>query len=209
MNTTAANGGPKPFVRIVEQPAKCAIRFRYECEGRSAGSIPGVNSSAENKSFPTIQVCNYRGKAVVVVSCVTKEPPYRPHPHNLVGKEGCKKGVCTIVIDDNNAEMKCTFTSLGIQCVKRKDIEESLKLREVIKVDPFRSTFFSLFYFQFILNIFIFYFYQPVLTTALKLPPSISMLSVCASKFSLKALRRANSPYNFLPSSLNQCLTKV
>lgn len=142
MNTAPNGGGApvpmKPFVRIVEQPAKCAIRFRYECEGRSAGSIPGVNSTAENKSFPTIQVCNYRGKAVVVVSCVTKDPPYRPHPHNLVGKEGCKKGVCTIVID-NNAEMTCTFTSLGIQCVKRKDIEESLKLREVIKVDPFRS----------------------------------------------------------------------
>lgn len=131
----------KPYVRIVEEPAKCAIRFRYECEGRSAGSIPGVNSTPENKTYPTIQVCNYRGKAVVVVSCVTKDPPYRPHPHNLVGKEGCKKGVCTIVINENNADMTCTFTSLGIQCVKRKDIEESLKLRELIKVDPFRSKF--------------------------------------------------------------------
>lgn len=139
---TSSNGNVKPFVRIVEQPAKCAIRFRYECEGRSAGSIPGVNSTPENKTFPTIQVCNYNGKAVVVVSCVTKEPPYRPHPHNLVGKEGCKKGVCTLVID-NNPEMICTFTSLGIQCVKRNKIEESLKLRELIKVDPFRSKFYN------------------------------------------------------------------
>lgn len=144
-STTSTNGSSsslKPFVRIIEQPAKCAIRFRYECEGRSAGSIPGVNATPENKTFPTIQVCNYHGKAVVVVSCVTKEPPYRPHPHNLVGKEGCKKGVCTLVID-NNAEMTCTFTSLGIQCVKRNKIEESLKLREMIKVDPFRSKFFN------------------------------------------------------------------
>ncbi|KAH7640950.1 embryonic polarity protein dorsal-like protein [Dermatophagoides farinae] len=142
-STTSTNGSSsslKPFVRIIEQPAKCAIRFRYECEGRSAGSIPGVNATPENKTFPTIQVCNYHGKAVVVVSCVTKEPPYRPHPHNLVGKEGCKKGVCTLVID-NNAEMTCTFTSLGIQCVKRNKIEESLKLREMIKVDPFRTGF--------------------------------------------------------------------
>mgnify|MGYP002653456962 CR=1 FL=1 len=53
----------KPFVRIVEQPAKCAIRFRYECEGRSAGSIPGVNATPENKTFPTIKVFNYQGKA--------------------------------------------------------------------------------------------------------------------------------------------------
>lgn len=39
----------------------------------------------------------------------------------------------------SNPEMICSFTSLGIQCVKRKDVEESLKLRESIKVDPFRS----------------------------------------------------------------------
>lgn len=141
-NSNGCSTTIKPFVRIVEQPAKCAIRFRYECEGRSAGSIPGVNATPENKTFPTIKVFNYQGKAVVVVSCVTKESPYRPHPHNLVGKEGCKKGVCTLVID-NNPDMICTFTSLGIQCVKRNKIEESLKLREMIKVDPFRSKFFS------------------------------------------------------------------
>lgn len=127
----------KPYVKILEQPARCALRFRYECEGRSAGSIPGQNTTAENKTFPSIQVVNYKGPAVVVVSCVTKDQPYRPHPHNLVGKEGCKKGVCTMVI--NNPDMVCSFTSLGIQCVKRKDVEDSLKLRETIKVDPFRS----------------------------------------------------------------------
>lgn len=41
----------------------------------------------------------------------------------------------------SNNQMRCTFTSLGIQCVKKKDIEESLKLRESIKVDPFRTGF--------------------------------------------------------------------
>lgn len=70
---------------------------------------------------------------------MTKDQPFRAHPHNLVGKEGCKKGVCTIVVE--NPDMICSFTSLGIQCVKRKDVEESLKLRESIKVDPFRSEF--------------------------------------------------------------------
>lgn len=65
------------FVRINEQPASKALRFRYECEGRSAGSIPGVFSSPENKTFPSIEVVGYKGRAVVVVSCVTKELPYR------------------------------------------------------------------------------------------------------------------------------------
>jgi hypothetical protein len=64
-------------VIITEQPASKALRFRYECEGRSAGSIPGVNSTPENKTFPSIRIEGYQGRAVVVVSCVTKDPPYR------------------------------------------------------------------------------------------------------------------------------------
>lgn len=59
------------YVRIIEQPARCALRFRYECEGRSAGSIPGCNSTADNKTYPSIEVVNYNGPCVVVVSCVT------------------------------------------------------------------------------------------------------------------------------------------
>lgn len=87
-----------------------------------------------------MQVVGYRGKAVVVVSCVTKDPPYRPHPHSLVGKDGCKKGVCTLEI--NNENMICAFPNLGIQCVKKKGIEEALTLRESIRVDPFQSNTF-------------------------------------------------------------------
>jgi hypothetical protein len=45
-----------PYVVIVEQPAPKALRFRYECEGRSAGSIPGAKSTSDNKTYPTIQV---------------------------------------------------------------------------------------------------------------------------------------------------------
>jgi len=77
----------------------------------------------------------YSGRAVVVVSCVTKDTPYRPHPHNLVGKEGCSRGVCTIKMSTDTI----SFSNLGIQCVKKKDIEEALRTREEIRVDPFRS----------------------------------------------------------------------
>ncbi|XP_019540833.3 embryonic polarity protein dorsal isoform X5 [Aedes albopictus] len=129
---------PQPkHVVITEQPQSKALRFRYECEGRSAGSIPGVHSTPEQKTFPGIEIRGYKGRAVVVVSCVTKDPPYRPHPHNLVGKEGCKKGVCTVEI--NSSTMSYTFSNLGIQCVKKKDIEEALRLREEIRVDPFKT----------------------------------------------------------------------
>ncbi len=54
-----------------------------------------------------------------------------------MGKEGCKKGVCTIEMDPET--MTCSFPSLGIQCVKKKEIEPSLVLREQIRVDPFQS----------------------------------------------------------------------
>jgi c-Rel proto-oncogene protein len=78
----------------------------------------------------------------VVVSCVTKDPPYRPHPHKLVGKGVCRQGVGTVEVSSEN--MTVSFDKLGIQCAKRIDIEEALKLREEIRVDPFRSKTFSI-----------------------------------------------------------------
>ena len=85
------------------------------------------------------QIVNYKGPAVIVVSCVTKDEPYQAHPHNLVGKEGCKKGICTVEI--STEDMTATFQNLGIQCVKKKDIEEALTIRESIRVDPFRREY--------------------------------------------------------------------
>ena len=46
----------QPVVEITEQPKARGQRFRYKCEGRSAGSIPGENSTNEHRSYPTIQV---------------------------------------------------------------------------------------------------------------------------------------------------------
>ncbi|XP_044002099.1 embryonic polarity protein dorsal-like isoform X1 [Aphidius gifuensis] len=133
-----------PYTFIVEQPASKAIRFRYKCEGRSAGSIPGVNSTPENKTYPTIRVIGYVGRAVVVVSLVTKDSysgKYRAHPHNLVGK-GCieERGVCHVKISPNN-NMEVSFSNLGIQCVKKKEIGTSFKTRKEIRVDPFKAGF--------------------------------------------------------------------
>ncbi|XP_021347356.1 putative transcription factor p65 homolog isoform X2 [Mizuhopecten yessoensis] len=125
------------YVEIVEQPKQRGLRFRYECEGRSAGSIPGDKSTTERKTFPTIKIVNYSGTAVVVVSCVTKDAPYEPHPHNLVGRD-CKRGVCTLKVKDTNT---VSFPHLGIQCAKKKDVESNLKQRKEINVDPYQSGF--------------------------------------------------------------------
>lgn len=65
-----------PFVLVLVQPAAKETRYRYEREGRSS-IIVGVGSTADVKMFPTIQVMNYFGLAVVVVSCVTVDYPYK------------------------------------------------------------------------------------------------------------------------------------
>ncbi|XP_059489897.1 embryonic polarity protein dorsal-like isoform X2 [Neocloeon triangulifer] len=126
----------EPRVEIIEQPAPKALRFRYECEGRSAGSIPGVHATNENKSFPTIKIVNFTGRCMAVVSCVTKDQPYMVHPHNLVGKDG-KQGVCTAAVDTET--MTCQLTNLGIQCVKKKEVERSLEVRRRLRIDPFKG----------------------------------------------------------------------
>lgn len=77
LNASKSSKKPKGFVKIIEQPASKGLRFRYECEGRSAGAIPGINSTSEHKTYPTIAIEGYKGRAVVVVSCVTKDEPYR------------------------------------------------------------------------------------------------------------------------------------
>jgi len=141
----AAAAEQKPSVRILEQPASHKLRFRYQCEGRGAGALQGQFSTSDKKTFPKIQILGYKGPAVVVVSCTTHDTdPPRAHPHNLVspasvGRDGCKKGVCTVNV--NNDDMTVEFPHLGIQCVRKKDIAEALKQRQEIRVDPYRQGF--------------------------------------------------------------------
>ncbi|XP_017854412.1 embryonic polarity protein dorsal-like isoform X1 [Drosophila busckii] len=131
-----------PYIHIVEEPTDNVIRFRYKCEGRTAGSIPGKNSKPEMKTFPTIEIVNFDGPVVVVVSLVTHEKPYRQHPHWLVSKEeveNCKIGVYRKQLPPH--ERRLELQKVGIQCVKKSDARESLLAREQINVDPFNAKF--------------------------------------------------------------------
>uniref|UniRef100_A0A8D8R1L7 Embryonic polarity protein dorsal n=2 Tax=Cacopsylla melanoneura TaxID=428564 RepID=A0A8D8R1L7_9HEMI len=137
----SSSNQPEPFVEILEQP-KLKVRFRYECEGRSAGSIMGKESTNEAKTYPTIRIRNYKGIAHVVVSCVTVDNPPKPHPHKLVGKEHCKNGIFAASFShENNEEMRYAFTNLGIQCMKKKDIKASLEERKKCNVNPFDTQY--------------------------------------------------------------------
>ncbi|GAB0201958.1 transcription factor p65 [Grus japonensis] len=130
----AETGGATPFVEILEQPKPRGMRFRYKCEGRSAGSIPGEHSTDTTKTHPTIRVNNYRGPGRVRVSLVTKEPPHRPHPHELVGKD-CRDGYYEAELPpERNVH---SFQNLGIQCVKKRELEAAVAERIRTNNNPF------------------------------------------------------------------------
>ena len=46
-------------------------------QGRSIGSLQGEFSTPEEKTYPRIAIRGYSGDAIVVVSCVTGEKPYK------------------------------------------------------------------------------------------------------------------------------------
>lgn len=130
----------KPDLVVVEQPKERGMRFRYECEGRSAGSILGASTTDSNKTLPGIEIqgpIDNIKKVMVTVSLVTKDIPYRPHPHCLVGKD-CIDGICVIHINPHSNH-RHSFANLGIQCVRRKELDASLQKRRNKNIDPFNT----------------------------------------------------------------------
>jgi hypothetical protein len=60
----------RPYMEIVEQPASNSLRFRYRCEGRSAGTLHGVSTTgrySEIKTFPKVKIHGFQGPARVAV----------------------------------------------------------------------------------------------------------------------------------------------
>lgn len=132
----------KPKLVVVEEPKDRGMRFRYECEGRSAGSILGASSTDTNKTQPAIEIqghIDHLKKVTVTVSLVTKDPPHRPHPHCLVGKD-CPNGSGICVVSFNpHSSRRHSFANLGIQCVRRKELDMSLQKRRSQNIDPFQT----------------------------------------------------------------------
>ncbi|GCB80996.1 hypothetical protein scyTo_0021310 [Scyliorhinus torazame] len=109
------------------------MRFRYKCEGRSAGSIPGEKSTDSTRTYPAIEIGNYVGQAKIRICLVTKKEPYKPHPHDLVGKD-CKDGYYEA---DLPARSIHSFQNLGIQCVKKREVALAIQSRVSKNVNPF------------------------------------------------------------------------
>nr|XP_033794512.1 proto-oncogene c-Rel isoform X2 [Geotrypetes seraphini] len=128
-------GDLEPYVEMFEQPKQRGMRFRYKCEGRSAGSILGERSTVNNKSYPSIQIMNYSGKGKVRVTLVTKSEPFKPHPHDLVGKD-CRDGFYESEFGPERRIV--SFQNLGIQCVRKKEVKDAIHFRMARKINPYR-----------------------------------------------------------------------
>ncbi|XP_028982160.1 embryonic polarity protein dorsal [Diachasma alloeum] len=139
MNITAQKNNL--YIEIVEQPAPRAVRFRYESEGRPSGNLIGVNSTKECTTFPKIRVTGLRAIAYIVVSCVTKDEPYRIHPHSLVSGEAmnnCQRlfpGIISAPVEPHKPEV--TFSTVKLQCVPKEDAKRALMTRFTFPLNPF------------------------------------------------------------------------
>uniref|UniRef100_A0A2K6M5W6 Transcription factor RelB n=3 Tax=Rhinopithecus TaxID=542827 RepID=A0A2K6M5W6_RHIBE len=131
--------GLQPHLVITEQPKQRGMRFRYECEGRSAGSILGESSTEASKTLPAIELRDCGGlREVEVTAClVWKDWPHRVHPHSLVGKD-CTDGVCRVRLRPH-VSPRHSFNNLGIQCVRKKEIEAAIERKIQLGIDPYNA----------------------------------------------------------------------
>nr|XP_031314677.1 transcription factor RelB isoform X2 [Camelus dromedarius] len=135
---SAPGPGPGELV-ITEQPKQRGMRFRYECEGRSAGSILGESSTEASKTLPAIELrdCGGLREVEVTVCLVWKDWPHRVHPHSLVGKD-CTDGVCRVRLRPH-VSPRHSFNNLGIQCVRKKEIEAAIERKIQLGIDPYNA----------------------------------------------------------------------
>lgn len=125
-----------PRVVITEQPKPKDHRFRYPCEGRTAGALLGVKSTQRKKTCPEVKIENLSSRALIIGSLVTKDEDVKPHPFKLVGAN-CSDGIVKKIVTPKCPKAK--FESLGIQCVKKADLLEALKVRKNLQVDPYNN----------------------------------------------------------------------
>lgn len=73
---------------------------------------------------------------MVLVSCVTKDRPYKSHPHCLTGDD-CKMGIFQKrVLLDSNTIISFSFNLLSTLV---RDMDSVLKQRKDQRIDPFSS----------------------------------------------------------------------
>ncbi|XP_021238885.1 transcription factor RelB homolog, partial [Numida meleagris] len=107
--------------------------------GRGFGGVLGESSTEASKTLPIVELLNCQAiPEVQVTAClVWKDWPHRVHPHGLVGKD-CSNGLCQVRLQPQ-ANPRHSFSNLGIQCVKKKEIEAAIEKKLQLGIDPFKA----------------------------------------------------------------------
>ncbi|KAF7252806.1 Proto-oncogene c-Rel [Varanus komodoensis] len=108
--------------------------LKYASSPGSGECASGINAKAGQLAASQENIVNYFEKVKIRITLVTKNEPYRPHPHRLVGKD-CENGYHEAEFGPERRIL--TFQNLGIQCVKKRELKESIISRIGKKINPF------------------------------------------------------------------------
>lgn len=77
--------GEKPYLKITEQPID-KFRFRYKSEMHGThGCLTGISTNKIKRTFPTVQLMNFIGDAIIRCSLYQVETLNKlHHSHSLV-----------------------------------------------------------------------------------------------------------------------------
>nr|XP_023399799.1 transcription factor RelB [Loxodonta africana] len=113
-------------------PPDCPLSRSWDLWGlltfpRSRWQFPG----------PRLRDCGGLREVEVTACLVWKDWPHRVHPHSLVGKD-CTDGVCRVRLRPH-VSPRHSFNNLGIQCVRKKEIEAAIERKIQLGIDPYNA----------------------------------------------------------------------
>ncbi|EMP26183.1 Transcription factor RelB [Chelonia mydas] len=106
-------------------------------DGFQPQALPFLSKASAKGTAKLLLNCQKIPEVKVIACLVWKDWPYRIHPHSLVGKD-CNNGLCEVTLRPQ-ANPKHSFNNLGIQCVKKKEIEAAIEKKLQLGIDPFKA----------------------------------------------------------------------
>uniref|UniRef100_A0A9W3FU67 Transcription factor RelB n=1 Tax=Camelus bactrianus TaxID=9837 RepID=A0A9W3FU67_CAMBA len=95
------------------------------------------NGTPRAPVFLQLRDCGGLREVEVTACLVWKDWPHRVHPHSLVGKD-CTDGVCRVRLRPH-VSPRHSFNNLGIQCVRKKEIEAAIERKIQLGIDPYNA----------------------------------------------------------------------
>ncbi|KAI4495334.1 hypothetical protein M0804_001535 [Polistes exclamans] len=119
----------EPHIVIIDQPVE-KFRFRYKSEMIGThGTLSANNIMANKKGAPTVELKNYREKAIIRCTVVTSDDkrPRIPHAHHLIRRNGHKDrdDPHEIEVSQENG-YTAVFYGMGIIHTAKRNVKDEL-----------------------------------------------------------------------------------